>query len=140
MQNIYIENDSDYIVHNGYIYKKYKKVNVDSELIIQECCKYYGIDEKSIMSKDRYKTNGTVPARHMAMYMMNKINMLSQKTIQNIFFKNDHSTIYHAVRKIQNQIELYEDVKLAFNTILNNIDNAKTNTRTSYPIFQREGD
>jgi chromosomal replication initiation ATPase DnaA len=132
-------NGGDYIYHNGYIYKKHEVFNVDIDLIINTCCNYFGCTRENVFSKDRYKTIGFIPARHMAMYILRRYSYLSFSHIAKIFNKKDHSTVFYAVKKVDTEVGMYEDTKNALFTILKNISNEQTDKGGGNPILQRQG-
>ena len=67
-------------------------------LIINQVCKFYSIDENIL--RGTQKNRGTSEARQVAIYLIRKLTNLSYPDIGKEFGK-DHSTIIHAVRKIE---------------------------------------
>ena len=70
-------------------------------LIISEVGRYYNIDEATL--RGTLKNKGTAEARQMAMYLIRKMTNLSLPDIGKEFSR-DHSTVIHAVRKVENAI------------------------------------
>jgi chromosomal replication initiator protein len=129
------------IIYKGFVYKKHKPVQATPDMIIDACCKYYGCTRDQISSSLQYRENGIIPARHLAMYMIRKINGLSLIEIANLFSKKDHSTAFNAIKKIETQMDLYDDLRIAFDTVLKTINDEiqKTNGGGDDIVFQREG-
>ena len=70
-------------------------------LIISEVGRFYNIDEATL--RGTLKNKGTAEARQMAMYLIRKMTNLSLPDIGKEF-NRDHTTVIHAVRKIENTI------------------------------------
>lgn len=140
MQSISIKGD-DMIIYNGYIYKKHIQVQATPDIIIKACCDYYDCTYEQIVSGKQERENGIIPARHLAMYMIRKINGLSLLEIAHLFSKKDHSTAFNAIKKIETQMDLYEDLQIAFDTVLKTINHEiqKTNGTRNDIVLQREG-
>lgn len=81
-------------------------------LIIKEVCKYYSVDEATLRGKQ--KQRGIAEARQMAIYLIRKMTNLSLPDIGKEF-NRDHSTIIHAIRKIE--MEVKKDNTTFLNTI-----------------------
>jgi len=67
--------------------------------IIKTVSEYYKIPELQITGKNR--TASLVISRQVAAYLMKKFTKLSLKEIANNLGKKDHSTIIHAIKKIE---------------------------------------
>lgn len=74
------------------------------EKVVQVVSEYTDVPVADIMSLSRKQSK--VEARYICMYIMRKVLSLSQNNI-GIFFSRDHSTVIHAVRTIENLIEIY---------------------------------
>lgn len=71
-------------------------INHDIKPVI---CEYYGITYGELISVRRLPKN--VWARHVGMYLSKKLTGASFPAIARLFRKRDHTTVMHAVRKIQ---------------------------------------
>ncbi|MBP1737265.1 MAG: chromosomal replication initiator protein DnaA [Oscillospiraceae bacterium] len=82
------------------------------DLIIQEVAKFYTIDEDAIRGQSRMKETNT--ARQIAMYIIRNMTNLSLTDIGQEF-KRDHTTVLHAINRIDEQAkrdnELSEIIK-----------------------------
>ena len=70
-------------------------------LIISEVGRFYSIDEATL--RGTLKNKGTAEARQLAMYLIRKMTNLSLPDIGKEF-NRDHSTVIHAVRKVETAI------------------------------------
>ena len=70
-------------------------------LIIDEVSRFYSIEEATI--RGTLKNKGTAEARQIAMYLIRKMTNLSLPDIGREFHR-DHSTVIHAVRKVENAL------------------------------------
>ena len=82
-------------------------------LIIRQVCKFYGIDESVI--RGTLKNKGTAEARQVAIYLIRQLTNLSLPDIGKEF-NRDHSTILHAIRKIEiavkgNDTQMQENIR-----------------------------
>ena len=71
------------------------------ELIISEVCRFYSIEESTL--RGTLKNKGTAEARQIAMYLVRKLTNLSLPDIGREFGR-DHSTVIHAIRKVENAL------------------------------------
>ena len=71
-------------------------------LIISEVCRFYSIDESVL--RGTQKTKNTANARQIAMYLIRQMTNLSLPDIGREFSR-DHTTVMHAVKKIENQLK-----------------------------------
>jgi chromosomal replication initiator protein len=82
------------------------------DLIIQEVAKFYSIEENAIRGQSRMKETNT--ARQIAMYIIRNMTNLSLTDIGQEF-KRDHTTVLHAINRIDEQAkrdnELSEIIK-----------------------------
>ncbi len=78
-----------------------KKIEINSDLIIEKCAKYFGIKKEDIKSTSRAKeiTN----ARRFAMYLTKELTDKSLNEIGKIFDKN-HTTVMYSVDKIKDSL------------------------------------
>lgn len=71
-------------------------------LIINQVCKFYSIDESTLRGTQRNK--GTVEARQVAIYLIRKLTNLSTTEIGEEF-KKDHTTMMHSIRKVESALK-----------------------------------
>ena len=76
----------------------------DPKRVLEEVSYLYGIPVDEILGKRRFKL--IVDARHEAMYRMRHELKFTFKHIGDIFSR-DHSTIIHAIEKVENERRLY---------------------------------
>ena len=83
--------------------------------------KYFNLNENSLKSNSKAK-NISQP-RQKAMYIMSTVLDMKLKDIGDIFGGKDHTTVIHAVRKVENEINSDEDTKNMIDEIIKNIKN-----------------
>lgn len=81
---------------------------------------FYNVSFEDITGSKRQSK--IVLARHIAMYILKIKYGLAYKKIGSFFSGKDHSTVLSSVEKIENEIKLNSDVKLAVDTILKKIN------------------
>lgn len=94
----------------------FKELDVDPvELtpnrVLNTICNYYKITKKDLIGKSRKKE--FVTARHMAIWLIKKINNLSYVEIGTLFGNRDHSTIISAIKNIERLMTINKTVKIA---------------------------
>lgn len=72
---------------------------VTSDLIIKETASYYGLEIDELVGPSRRRP--LVQARQVSMYLHRELTELSYPRIGEIFEGRDHTTVLHAVRKIE---------------------------------------
>jgi chromosomal replication initiator protein len=87
----------------------YNPESITFDSIIKEVANYYKLSITDIRSKVRTKEFAT--ARHIGMYLTHKILKPTLMEIGDFYGKRDHTTVMHAINKIEQQIRL--DQKLA---------------------------
>jgi len=84
-----------------------------ADVIIEEVCKFYNIEPEQLRGQGR--TKDITMARHISMYLIRSMTSLALKEIGREFDNRDHSTVLHAIERIEKQIktqpELAEIVK-----------------------------
>jgi chromosomal replication initiator protein len=87
------------------------KPRTDAELLA-EIAQHLGFDVEALCSKSRLRP--LVTARQIAMYLFRDMTDLSYPSIARLFGGRDHTTVIHAVEKIQRQMgerkQIYEQV------------------------------
>ncbi|MFZ4712909.1 MAG: chromosomal replication initiator protein DnaA [Bacteriovoracaceae bacterium] len=87
----------------------YSPDSITFDSIIKEVANYYKLSISDIRSKVRTKEFAT--ARHVGMYLTHKIIKPTLMEIGDFYGKRDHTTVMHAINKIEQQIRL--DQRLA---------------------------
>lgn len=86
------------------------------EDIVHTTCEYYHIKDESIYTSSRKRD--IVLARQIAMYLTHKhLPSLSLARIGQCIGSKDHSTVLHACRTIEEQIEVDKNIELAIENI-----------------------
>lgn len=93
-----------------------------SDVIIEEVCKYYNIENESLRGQGR--TKDTVLARQIAIYIIRSMTNLSLTEIGKEFDGRDHTTVMHSIGRIESFIKQNSEV----NEIIKDI-NANINAR-----------
>ena len=85
---------------------------ITPEVILQSATKLFGFAAEELLSSSR--TRPLVTARQIAMYVCRELTDLSFPQIAKAFGKSDHTTVIHAVNKIEKQMaerrQVYEQV------------------------------
>lgn len=102
---------------NDIVSKKEKVISI--EYIQEMVSKYFGIDVKDMKSSK--KSNDIVFPRQVAMYLCRSIANASFPKIGDEFGKRDHTTVMHAVRKIDKEIKENSNTKLIVDNVKKNI-------------------
>lgn len=69
-----------------------------SDVIIDEVCKFYNIEQEALRGQGR--TKDTALARQIAMYLIRQMTSLSLKEIGREFENRDHTTALHSIDRI----------------------------------------
>ena len=83
-------------------------------------CEYFNIDEDLVRAKTRKRE--VVQARQVAMYFSKQLTQHSLKTIGLHFGGRDHSTVIHANRSVNNQLETDPNFRSMLDTLRQQID------------------
>ena len=90
------------------------------DVIIREVCKFYGIEDTALRGQSRVKD--TAVARQVAMYLIRSQTNLSLNDIGREFNDRDHTTVLHAIKRIEKQMkddadltEIVKDIKANIN-------------------------
>ena len=100
------------------------KTNLQS--ILQIISEYYGVSENLIKSKSR--KDEVVKARHAYFYIAYKTSGKGLAEIGKLV-NRDHTTVIHGIRKIEGEIDIYQDTFLEFKEL-----KAKCDNKTSVAI------
>jgi chromosomal replication initiator protein len=82
---------------------------ITPEIIISTVADHFGISLADISSKK--KTQEIVYPRQVAMYLCRNMTDTSQQVVGQLLGKKDHTTVIHAIDKIQKEIETNESTK-----------------------------
>ncbi len=102
---------------NDIITKKERVISI--EYIQEVVAKYFGIDIKDMKSSK--KSNDIVFPRQIAMYLCRSIANASFPKIGDEFGKRDHTTVMHAVKKIEKEIKTNQNTKLIVDNVKKNL-------------------
>ena len=106
---------------NDIVLQKEKVISAD---YIQEVVsKYFNIDKKDLISAK--KSNDIAHPRQIAMYLCRTIGQMSFPKIGAEFGNRDHTTVMHAVNKIEKEIKEKTNTKLIVESVKNIIQESK---------------
>ena len=106
---------------NDIVLQKEKVISAD---YIQEVVsKYFNIDKKDLISAK--KSNDIAHTRQIAMYLCRTIGQMSFPKIGAEFGNRDHTTVMHAVNKIEKEIKEKTNTKLIVESVKNIIQESK---------------
>ncbi len=101
-----------------------KPAQITIPLIQKEVCAYYQVSMEEFLSKKRNKQ--LVLPRHIAMYLCRKLTSYSLPLIGEEFGGRDHTTVLHAIEKIEQDIQNDEKTRKAIEELNKKINpNAK---------------
>ncbi len=72
-------------------------------LIINQVCKFYNLDESVMRGTQR--TKGIAEARHVAIYLVRKLTNLSTPDIGQEFGGRDHTTVLNSISKVEAELK-----------------------------------
>jgi len=101
---------------------EYMPINVLIDKALQEISSYFNIDVEDIVGPRRNAE--FVRARHACMYVLRETSNLSHEKIGELFGKKDHSTVVHAVQRVEEMMDKDADLKNDLHEIMDNIRNA----------------
>ena len=76
---------------------------VSEEDVLSAVARYFSIDKSTLKGKKRDRT--TAQARHVSMYLLREEVQLPLATIGRVMGGRDHTTVIHACRRIERQLE-----------------------------------
>lgn len=79
-----------------------KERSVTPALIIRNVCKYYGVEEDTLLGPQRGK--GIMEPRQVAMYLIRKMLGVGFNELGKLM-KRDHGTVCHGVKKVETALE-----------------------------------
>jgi len=92
---------------------------ITSNLIINTVCKYFGLRDEEIISKKRNR-DISYP-RQIAMYLCRELTGMSLPSIGIAFGRRDHTTVMHAIKKVNEDILTKSEVKQIIDSLMNDI-------------------
>jgi chromosomal replication initiator protein len=107
-----VEKNNKEVIRNEKVYTP--------EYIIEKIASYYGISIEEISGKSKIKN--TAMARQISMYLMRKLTNLTLEEIGTVLNK-DHSTVLHAIRRIEDNISSSTELADVIRDITANITN-----------------
>ena len=90
---------------------------LSADYIQEVVAKYFNIDKKDLISTKR--SNDIVFPRQIAMYLCRNVANLPLAKIGTAFNKKDHTTVIHAVKKIEQDIKEKTNTKLIVESVKN---------------------
>lgn len=100
-----------------------KEKVITSDYIQEVVAKYFNIDKKDLTSSK--KSNDIVYPRQIAMYLCRTIGQMSLPKIGQDFGNRDHTTVMHAVNKIEKEMKEKTNTKLIVESVKNIIQEQK---------------
>ncbi len=91
-----------------------------ADVIIEECCKFYGIDDDALRGQSRIKEVSN--ARQIAMYLIRSMTSLSLKEIGREFENRDHATVLHSIDRIGRKVKVEPQTREVIKDISSNIN------------------
>ncbi|MCK4651255.1 chromosomal replication initiator protein DnaA [Candidatus Babeliales bacterium] len=92
-----------------------KKEGIMLDKVLKIIAKHYSVSINDLKSKKRHKNISTV--RQVAFYMMKKLTFCSLQTIGEFVGKRDHSTVLHAISKVEKILDLDKSFAQKLNVI-----------------------
>ena len=96
--------------------------DITPQMIIEQTAQYFGLEVDEIMSTDRSRT--VVNSRQVAMYLCRELTELSLPKVGEAFGGRDHTTVMHAVKKIEKTINEDSQTYQSITEITNQIRRA----------------
>lgn len=103
------------------MFKDKSDILPSSDVIIREVCKFYNIEEYALRGQSRVKD--TAVARQIAMFLIRSQTHLSLNEIGREFDNRDHTTVLHAIKRVEKMMkddadltEIIKDIKANINS------------------------
>ena len=94
-----------------------KEKVISSDYIQEVVAKYFNIEKKDLISTK--KSNDIAHPRQIAMYLCRTLAQMSFPKIGADFGNRDHTTVMHAVTKIEKEIKENTNTKLVVESVKN---------------------
>ncbi|MPM28256.1 Chromosomal replication initiator protein DnaA [bioreactor metagenome] len=91
-----------------------------SDVIIEEVCKFYSIENDALRGQGR--TKDTAQARQIAMYLIRQMTSLSLKEIGREFENRDHTTVLHSIDRVEKLKKTNPEVAEVLKDLTSNIN------------------
>ncbi len=91
-----------------------------ADVIIEEVCKYYNIDDNALRGQGR--TKDIVLARQIAMYLIRNILNISLKEVGREFQGRDHTTVMHSIERVEYLIKTKAEIAEVIKDLNTNIN------------------
>ncbi len=101
-----------------------KEKIISAEYIQEVVSKYFNIDKKDLISAK--KSNDIAHPRQIAMYLCRTMGQMSFPKIGGEFGNRDHTTVMHAVNKIEKEIKENKNTKLIVDSVKNIIQDSSS--------------
>lgn len=98
-----------------------KEKVISSDYIQEVVAKFFRIDKKDLISTK--KSNDIAYPRQIAMYLCRSVGQMSYPKIGADFGNRDHTTVMHAVNKIEKELKENTNTKLTVESVKNIIQN-----------------
>lgn len=85
-----------------------KKDGIQLENVLKAVAKHYDVSAHEIKSKKRHK--GITFVRQITLYLMKKLTISSLQTIGSFIGGRDHSTVIHAITKVESMMQQEKDL------------------------------
>lgn len=86
-----------------------EKINITAEYIIEIVADHFNLDKDAILSEK--KTQNLSLPRQICMYLCNELTSLTQKEIAEKLKRRNHTTVIHAVNKINNEMTVDKELE-----------------------------
>lgn len=110
----------DYVI-TKYVSVKEEEKTITPKMIIEAVSKLFRVNEEDITSKR--KTKEIVIPRQVSIYLCKNLTELSFNKIGDYFGGKDHSTVMHAVKKVEYYIENDPEIKEKILTLTKDLKN-----------------
>ncbi|MCF0123723.1 MAG: chromosomal replication initiator protein DnaA [Ruminiclostridium sp.] len=91
-----------------------------ANVIIEEVCKFYNIEEDALRGQSR--TKETSQARQIAMFLIRSMTKLSLKDIGKEFQNRDHTTVIHSIDRIEKLSKSNPEIAEVIKDIRSNVN------------------
>jgi chromosomal replication initiator protein len=100
---------------------EHQKRVITVEMVQKKIGSFYNIKVSELKSKKKNKA--FILPRHSAMYLVRQLTDLSLPEIGRNFGGRDHSTVLHAVQKIENQLKNDQDLQATMDQLIKELEN-----------------
>lgn len=97
------------------IFNEFRDPKLRADIILEIVSEFYGVSVKLIRSKSRDR-EFTKP-RFMAAFLLNKYGNMGQEMIAKELNYSSHTSAHHAIKSINKELDIYEDVRSELNVL-----------------------